>query len=251
MLLRALSGCGARAAHRACPALPPRLRPAAGPGPQPHPGGQRRTATRLLLRLATGDARGAGIDAGARAELRFGGKGGKGGGDGEGMVALRLAPLQGCFTRDSEELFEAVVAEDIVPYDNGSALRLAVAPDRRAGNGWLLHKAALAVVPVGDGASDGGSDYPAVEVASRDSDGAYVVAASSDERLAQTMAESPAAGEVRLAALCGAWVGSEEGRSMESPGAGTVKAIPRVKRGSGPSECYKHNTPSRQGDWVT
>ena len=25
----------------------------------------------------------------------------------------------------------------------------------------------------------------------------------------------------------------------------------RVKRGSGPSECYKHNTPSRQGDWVT
>jgi protein phosphatase PTC7 len=137
--------------------------------------------------------------------------------------------LQGCFTRDSEELFEAVVQEDIVPYEDGSPLHLTVAPDRRAGNGWLLHKTALAFAPVdvqllngrdgGNGGSDAaaGPDGAVVRVTSRDADGVYIVTASSDERLAQATVAPPVKGEVRLAALCGAWVGSEESRSPATP----------------------------------
>lgn len=143
-------------------------------------------------------------------------------------MALRLAPLQGHFTRDSEELFEAVVQEDIAPYEDGSPLRLTVAPDRRAGNGWLLHKAALAFAPADiqlldsrddgtDGTDAAGPDGDGVHVTSRDADGAYIVTASSDERLAQVAVAPPVEGEVRLAALCGAWVGSEEGRSPATP----------------------------------
>lgn len=186
----------------------------------------RRTATRLRLRLMTGDARGAGIDALATAELEHGG----------GRLRLLLAPLQGCFTRDSEELFDVVVQEDVVPYADGRPLALVVAPERRSGNGWLVERATLALAPAAAcaasviqgqqtvlagrqrsvEASDKAGDTTAA-TAEHAALPTYAAPAATDEQLARIVSEPPAQGEVRLAALCGKWVGSDPDRTPSTP----------------------------------